>query len=164
MEETIDRTELLLRLERAYNRFRDAIAPLTETELQTAGAAGKWSIQDLVAHFIVHEQAALCELKHARRGERYQPAEQDTDRTNDLAVEEWAGYSSGYVLQAWEKSFRQVVAAVQGLHETDFDPAGALVQALGDTIDGAFGNNTYGHYAEHFPSVEAWIHQQKASR
>ena len=39
----------------------------------------------------------------------------------------------------------------------EYDPNGPLCAIHGDTIDGALGNNTYGHYAEHLPEVQAWL-------
>jgi len=42
-----------------------------------------------------------------------------------------------------------------GLTESDFAPGSALEHALGDTVDGALANNTYEHYVEHLPGLEA---------
>jgi uncharacterized protein (TIGR03083 family) len=160
MESFVDRKELLSRLDFEYRRFRSNIAHLTPEQLQRPGAVGSWSIRDLIAHFIAHEQFALRELQHALRGERYQPDENETDVINARAVIERQGQSLDEVLRAWDESYRQIVAAVEALPDEAFDPSGSVVQLLEDTIDGALGNNTYQHYAEHLPSVMAWIQHQ----
>ena len=64
------------------------------------------------------------------------------------------------LLQAWEASHQQVITAVRALSDADYDLNGPVAQVLEDTIDGALGNNTYDHYAEHLPEIEAWIRGQ----
>jgi uncharacterized protein (TIGR03083 family) len=159
MDQFVDRAELLRRLDREYRRFHSAIAPLTPAQLQAHGVVGAWSIKDVIAHFIVHEQFALHELQHALRGERYRPQEPETATINARAVAERRSQSLDDVLQAWDESYHQVVAAVRSLTDAAFDPTGPVVQLLEDTIDGALGNNTYDHYAEHLPTIEAWVRQ-----
>jgi len=162
MEQFVDRAELLRRLERERRRFQAAIAPCTPAQLETPGVVGAWSIKDVVAHLIAHEQFALRELEYALRGERYMPDERETDAMNERAVDERRRQSAAEVLRAWDASVRQVDAAIRALPDAAFDPAGAVVQLLEDTIDGAFGNNTYEHYAEHLPAVEVWLRQKGA--
>jgi hypothetical protein len=36
--------------------------------------------------------------------------------------------------------------------------------ALGDTVDGALANNTYTHYAEHLPALEAFVVRCRQAR
>ena len=159
MDEFVDRAELLRRLDREYRRFHSAIAHLTPAQLQTPGVVGAWSIKDVIAHFIAHEQFALHELQHALRGQRYRPEEPEAATINDRAVAERRSQSLDDVLQAWDESHRQVVAAVCSLTDAAFDSTGPVVQLLEDSIDGALGNNTYDHYAEHLPAIEAWMQQ-----
>jgi uncharacterized protein (TIGR03083 family) len=158
-EPFVDQAELLRRLDQEYRRFHATIARLTPDQLHTPGVVGSWSIIDVIAHFIAHEQFALRELAHARQGEVYDPAENDTDTVNGRAVAEHRHRSVDEVLQAWDASYRQVVAAVRALSAADFDPAGPVAQVLDDSIDGALGNNTYDHYVEHLPAIEAWVRE-----
>jgi uncharacterized protein (TIGR03083 family) len=158
-EPFVDQAELLRRLDQEYRRFHAIIAPLTPDQLRIPGVVGAWAIIDVIAHFIAHEQFALRELAHARQGEVYDPAENDTDAVNEQAVAEQRHQSVDEVLQAWDASYRQVLAAVRALSDADFDPAGPVAQVLDDSIDGALGNNTYDHYVEHMPAIESWIGQ-----
>jgi ribosomal protein S18 acetylase RimI-like enzyme len=161
MEQFVDRDELLRRLDREYRRFQSAIAPLTPEQLEAAGVIDAWSIKDLVAHLIVHEQFALREVQYALRGERFVPETHDSTVVNTRAVAEWQHASAAEVLQAWDNSFQQIVAFVRALPDAAFDLDGAVVQLLEDTIDNAFNNNTYEHYAEHLPMVEAWVRRHR---
>ena len=157
MAEHVSKYELLQRLHKGCEQFRHLIAPLTHAELGTPGVLGAWSIKDIVAHFIAHEQFALGELAAARNGEAFEYPVEGTDAINAAATAQHSGTPAEQVLLRWEQSFRQVVALAEALAEADFAPDSAVVQRLGDTIDGALANNTYEHYAEHTPAVREWI-------
>lgn len=157
MDGDVDKQELLQRLQLGYVRFQQLIVHRTPDQLQVAGVIGSWSIKDLIAHFIAHEQFALREIAAARRGERYHTPFQDTDQMNAAVVEQYADTPIEHVLVAWETSFRQVVAEVEALTDAEFAIDGTVVGLLEDTIDGALGNNTYEHYAEHTPEVVSWL-------
>ncbi|KPV51370.1 hypothetical protein SE17_21570 [Kouleothrix aurantiaca] len=164
MTAAIGKRELLARLHAGYDAFQQLIAPLSEAQMSAPGVQGAWSLRDVVAHFVAHEQFALHELAAARRGERYQHPISGSDAMNAAAVAEHSATPAGEVLHAWEASFRAVVAAVTALREDDFADGSALTAALGDTIDGALANNTYEHYAEHTPALLAWLAQQTGTR
>lgn len=157
MDRDIGKQELLQRLQSGYARFQQLIAHLTPAQLQAPGVIGRWSIKDLIAHFIAHEQFALSEIAAAQRGEKYHSPFQDSDEINAAVVEQYADTPAEEVFAAWETSFRGVVAAVQALADAEFAADGAVARLLEDTIDGALANNTYEHYAEHTPAVAAWI-------
>jgi hypothetical protein len=151
---------LLQRLQASYAHFHQIITPLTSSQLETKGVIGSWSIKDTVAHFIAHEQFALRELAAAQGGETYDNPYEDVDTMNAVAVEQYTYASLDQVLLDWDISFQQIVTAVEALDETDFAADSPVVDCLNDTIDGALANNTYEHYAEHIPSIQAWIAHQ----
>ena len=157
MAEQVDKVELLRRLDAEHGRLQAVIASLTAEEMQQAGVVGDWSLKDLIGHLIPHQQFALQELEHALRGEPFAVASNSADTTNERAVIEGRQQSLTQVLAAWNQSYGEVISAVESLPDAAFDPAGPVVRALGDTIDGALANNTYAHYAEHLPEIEAWI-------
>ena len=118
---------------------------------------GRWSLRDLLAHFVAHEQRALAEIAAARRGERMAIDPNGTNEFNAGAVFAWAPLEAAEALAAWDRSYRRVVEIVEELTEADFASGSALEQVLGDTVDGALANNTYAHYAEHLPALEAFV-------
>ena len=121
------------------------------------GAVGNWSVKDVLAHLVAHEQRALQELQFALRGEQYQIDHGSNDAFNDQAVNDSRSFTFKDQFNNWKESYRQVVAAVEALSDADFDPSGKVVKSLDDTIDGALGNNTYEHYDAHADEIEAWL-------
>lgn len=157
MNRYVPKAELLRRLQREHARFEAMLARLTGEQMIEPNVVGNWSIKDVIAHFIAHEQFALEELQCALRGERPEVAHYAGDAFNARVVMASRFKSVDDVKSTWDRSYRQVVAAVTALSDADFDPASPVVQALGDSIDGALGNNSYDHYAEHQAEIEAWL-------
>lgn len=160
MDDFVGKVELLHRLYNGYKKFNTSIKGLSHEQMEIPGVNGKWSIKDVISHFIAHEQFALSELRFALIGKQYYPEETNINRFNELAVAERRQHSVEQVLQSWDDSFREVIAIVKELPDTAFDPLGDFTGILGDTVDGALGNNTYGHYEEHLLTISPWIQKQ----
>lgn len=157
MDGFVGKTELLRRLSAGHARVEAVLAKVTPTQQDQPNSMGAWSIKDLLAHFIAHEQRALQELAYAVRGETPVSAPGDNDQFNAQAVKAQRALPYTEVRAEWERSFQQVVAAVEALDEGAFAPTSRVCQLLDDTIDGALANNTYEHYDEHIPDIEAWL-------
>lgn len=154
----VSRAELLSRLARDHQLLEATLAALTPRQHSAPGVLGKWSVKDILAHLIAHEQQALDELRDARLGERIEIDHASLDLFNAEAVRASHARSYDEVHASWNASYREVVAAVETLPDEDFAPDSPIAQTLGDSIDGALGNNTYAHYAEHRAEIEHWLH------
>jgi hypothetical protein len=156
VDQHVTKTELLDRLERERGALAAELDKLTPGQLVKPGVVGAWSIKDLLAHIIAHEQRALQEVQCALRGEQLAVDHNAIDAFNDQAVTSSEVRPVEEVRSAWEASSCEVIDAVAVLPDVAFDPSGPVVAVLGDSIDGALGNNTYLHYAEHRQEVESW--------
>src|SRR6476661_8573732 len=134
--EFVDKGELLRRIQREQEAFLQVLEDVPDDALTTPNTIGQWSVKDLVAHFVAHEQRALRELNAARRGEKYSVPLDDNDAFNALAVESLQTHSLQDVLAAWVASTAQLQAAIEGLTDDDFDPESPVCGALEDSIDG----------------------------
>jgi hypothetical protein len=162
METQVGKEELLERLERERELFTAVLARIPPARLDARGALGDWSVKDIVAHLVAHEQRALEELRRALRGERLEIDHDANDAFNAGAVAALRGQPFEVVLAIWDASYEEVVETVVALPEETFAPASSVVTALDDSIDGALANNTYAHYAEHRPDLEAWLTRRNA--
>lgn len=154
--------DLIQRLEQSHLAFDALLARMTQDQLTGLPVVGRWIMRDVLAHFIAHEQHALHEIRLALSGQHVHPDYGDGDAFNEGAVSSRRGETLAEVREAWEVSRRQVVTLVESLADDDFDPFGPVVEALSDTIDGALGNNTYEHYAEHARQIEEALHAPAA--
>lgn len=154
--EHVDQAELLKRLNCEYEHLQTTLAQLTPDERVSPQVIGEWSVKDILAHLIAHEQRALEELWSAQMGKHFVIDHGATDRFNAEAVLTHQRESYEEVVAAWEDSFQAVIAMVESLSAEDFVPTSAVVKGLDDSIDGALGNNTYKHYAEHRCEIARW--------
>lgn len=159
----IGKDELLYRLDRSYEFF-DALlarALLYGADVEAPGVVGVWSLKDVLAHLIAHEQRALGELAAAKQGRRLIINHAEIDSFNAGAVAACRVMPFALVRDQWQRSFRRVVEAVTALTDADFDPRGDVVRLLDDSIDGALANNTYAHYDYHGAQIAAWLATQE---
>lgn len=150
----LTRDEMLERLDASKAAFDAAMAGKTDKVLSTIPVAGNWTVKDILAHFIAHEQLALNELRAARRGERFDFKWASMDEFNAEAVDSRRAASLSGLRLTWNASCEEVADTIKALTDEDLDPDGPLVTALGTTIDGALAKNTWDHYAEHVPDIE----------
>lgn len=153
----IDKNELARRITDAYAQLAGLIDQLSPEQMERPHAIGALSIKELLGHLIAHEQRAMEELRSARQGRQMPTDHAANDAFNAGAVAAATPIDARSIRAAWERSVQQVLDTIQALPDADFLPNSALTQILEDSIDGALGNNTYEHYIEHRPEVEAWL-------
>ena len=167
----VDKTELLRRIERSFQAFDWLLTRVassddpenqgvTEVDDEVPSENGGWSVKDVVAHLIAHEQRTIAELRYAKRGEHLRIKHEENDSLNDGAVYACRPMTFEFVRKQWRRSHQLVVEAIQALDEADFDPQSEVVRMLEDSIDGAVANNTYEHYDYHGAQIEAWLDNQ----
>lgn len=156
MSEVVTGDTIVRRMHRERDAFEAIIDRMTPDQVANLPVVGFWTMRDVIAHLIAHEQRALDELRSALRGETLaiDHSTAATDAFNAAAAEGRQHQSLDEVHAAWTASFDDVVAAVSALPTPSFDPDGPVCTALGDTIDGALANNTYGHYAGHGTDIQ----------
>ncbi len=157
MDRTVTKPDLLDRLRDEYTRFQGCLVQLTAEQMSTPSTIRNWSVKDLVAHLIAHEQRALQEIHAALKGEEFAIDHAANDSFNAGAVAVSRPCTIEVVLQAWHQSFNEVVATVEALPDAYFYMSHPITEVLDDTIDGALANNTYAHYREHLPDIERVI-------
>lgn len=162
MDHLITKSVILDRLHDEYAHFHACLGQLTPEQLDVPATIRDWSVKDLMAHLIAHEQRALTELRLALRGERLLIDHDAGDTFNAGAVAATRPYPVEAVFLAWQRSFESVVAEVMALPDEYCDATHPITTVLDDTIDGAVANNTYAHYREHIPDIELAIQYFRA--
>jgi hypothetical protein len=108
----VDKPELLRRLREGYTRFHLILERLSPEQKIARDVIGVWSVKDLLAHFIAHEQRALDELHHALRGEPYHFDHDCNDTFNEGVVMAYRMEAFAIVYAAWSRSVESVIAQV----------------------------------------------------
>jgi hypothetical protein len=80
--EPIGKRELLSRIRKARDTVASLLTAIPPTALLQSDAIDRWSVRDLLAHFVAHEQRALAEIAAGRRGERLESDPTGIDHFN----------------------------------------------------------------------------------
>lgn len=164
MEETavLGKVEILSRLEHAYTRLDTTLAPLSWAKMVEPGVTGYWSVKDIVAHLIYWNRHPVTELETALNGDSVAAnGHKDIDRINAEAVLAYRNCSIEETLTAFQESYQAVHEIIATLPDSAFEPDADITIRLGDTIEGAFANNTYDHYVLHEAQIHDWANRMK---
>ena len=167
MADPTNKTELLETMQSSYAAFEALLAPLSEAQLTVPDVHGEWSIKDVLVHLATWQGRAAEILEAAQRNEQPQlnppiKTDEEMDHFNDAVFAAKRSYPLLDARQDFRASYQRLQAVVEVLSEDAlFDPqhfAWTKEQPLWRTVEG----DTFGHYEEHAPMIEAWLARQKA--
>ncbi|HEU0002341.1 MAG TPA: DinB family protein [Ktedonobacteraceae bacterium] len=145
-KDTREPQEILTHIISSRVALTSAIFGLSEEQLIAPGAAGKWSVKDLMAHIGHWEQVGLEELQIHLRGERSGKNYRDAVALND----EWeAG------LQAL--SLQESITMFEAPHYQLFGLLAALpAERWNGYVRAWVQGATWHHFEEHAEQIRAW--------
>lgn len=157
----MDKQTFLDKLQSARSQWDDLLALIAHEWMTLPGVAGDWSIKDIIAHISWHELQMLGVLHaHALAGSDLWNL--PLDQRNAAIYEQNRGRDLADVLVESEQTFPQLIAAIAQLSDADLnDPARFPGMPSAWQPWDLIAGNTYGHYEEHTPDVQAWLAQQK---
>ena len=147
----MDRTQLLKRLERAWQDLRDSYDGLSEAELVAPGAMDAWSVKDIIAHVTWWEQEALTHLPLILKGgrpPRYSVRYGGIDAFNALKYAQVKDLPLAVVLQQREETHRRLIAYLADVPEDQIAVETRFRRRL--RLD------TYSHYPKHAEAIRKW--------
>lgn len=150
----MNKAELLatIRAERAH--WDDRLADIDERRMTEPGAAGQWSLKDVVAHIAAWERYMARRLEPVLRGETDIPPEStlDTDEDNARIYAAHRDEPLADVLAGARQAHQNLLGLVAALPESAL--AGTHWFATsGDPLWESIAGNTYEHYREHMPAA-----------
>lgn len=147
----MDRSQLLKRIDKAWQALMASYAGLTDEELLEPGVTGEWSIKDTIAHVTWWEEEALTHLPtilDGGRPPRYSVTYGGIDAFNALMAERKRELSLSEVLQERDETHRRLIAYLQTVPEDQIAQETRFRRRL--RFD------TYGHYQLHAEAIRQW--------
>jgi len=150
----MDKQQLLKRLDRAWEEFRDSYAGLPDSQLTKPGIAADWSVKDILGHVTTWEQEALNALPLILQGDklpRYSTTYGGINAFNALMTEQKKNLPLSEVLRQLELTHRRLIEFIQTVPEEQFIRETRFRRRL--RLD------TYSHYPEHTRMIREWREQ-----
>ncbi|EFH84799.1 ClbS/DfsB family four-helix bundle protein [Ktedonobacter racemifer] len=166
MSPPTNKAELLEMMECGYTAFEAFLAPLSEAQLTESGVSGDWSLKDILVHLATWQGRAAQILEAAQRNEQPQltpsiKTDEEVDQFNHATFAANRSRPPVEVKQDFHASYQQILAATEALSEEDlFDP-GHFAWMKGNALWTVAKGDTFGHYDEHKPTIEAWLARQR---
>jgi len=153
----IDRSQLLKRLDKAWEALKTSYAGLSEGELLEPGVTGFWSVRDIIAHVTWWEEEALTHLPLILAGGkpgRYSVKFGGIDAFNAQMTEQKRSLSLSEVLWQRDDTHRRLLDFIQSTPEDQFIRETRFRRRL--RLD------TYSHYPKHAEAIWKWREQRSA--
>lgn len=165
MSEPTNKAQLLDLVRSGYAAFEDLLAPLSEAQLTTPGVNGDWSIKDVLVHLATWQQRADIRVQAALRNTApdQEPITNDEEmnRFNDETFAQNRQRPLAEVQNDFRTSYQQLLADAEALSENDLFDSDRFPWMKGTAIWQLLEGDTYGHYDEHKPPIEAWLSSTK---
>ena len=145
------RTQLLRRLDIAWQALKQSYAGLADAQLLEPGVTGDWSVKDIIAHVTWWEEEALTHLPLVLAGgqpPRYSVMHGGIDAFNAKMTAQRSGLSLAAVLRQRDDVHRRLVALIEGAPQSQLTRETRFRRRL--RLD------TYGHYPKHAQAISRW--------
>jgi hypothetical protein len=161
MADPTNKSELLDQIRQGRTTWEALLAQVEPERLTEPGVEGDWSLKDVIAHIAFWEGRAVKRLQAVARGKAPTPhpiiKNLDTDDANAWIYNQNENRPLAEVQAEEQALYEQLLAALEPISDADlFTPsrfAWLDGNALWETIPG----NSYGHYEEHIPPLQAWL-------
>jgi hypothetical protein len=163
----MNKAELLELLQTKRAEYDAALAEVPPDQMTQPGAAGEWSIKDIIAHLTYHERWYADRLHEQLRGEVYVSTELDYmpfDERNHLIYLQQKDRPLAEILAESKVAFSKLIEGVKA------HPESFLVEP--QQLEGApqpiviwqmLRGDVYEHYGQHIPSIKNWAAKVKAN-
>lgn len=145
------RSQLINRVDSAWEVFRSSYAGLSDAEMTEPGVTGDWSVKDIIAHVTWWEEEALTHLPTILAGEkppRYSVKYGGINAFNAQMTEQKKELPLAEVLRWHEDTHRRLLDFVETVPEEHIVRETPFRRRL--RLD------TYSHYREHTVAIEKW--------
>jgi len=150
----MDKPTFLEKLRTSRARWEAALARLDQSQMETPGKAGPWSVKDIIAHLIWFERE-MVGLLNARALVGSALWNLPQDERNAAIYAENRQRPLYQVLAEAPKVYRQMLAGVEGLSDEELNDPKRFINMPEDWVPWEIlAQNSYEHYDAHLPDIE----------
>ena len=144
-------------LARKRAELEAALAAVPGKRMTVQGAAGLWSVKDIVAHITFNERRLIERMNEIQRGAVYTLTELDTmdaNQRNYIEYQQFRDMPLAQVQAESRQTYQDLLAALQSFDEAAlFAPRQFVGAPQPVTLHELLRSQVIDHYGEHLPSI-----------
>jgi uncharacterized protein (TIGR03083 family) len=149
--------ELLEAIQKGRAELEAALDGLTPGQMTAPGASGEWSVKDILGHITMWESRLVTTLYAIERGATpkmfHTPAE--VDQANAESYAEQRDRPLERTLSDFHAAHAQLLKRLERVKEGDLTDPKRFRWMEGEPLERLVASDTFAHYAEHRPAIEA---------
>lgn len=147
---------LIDRIVASRGEFEAALVRIPEEQMQTPILHDGWSVKDMLGHLAFWEERLVAGFNKLRAGQT-PDAITNMDATNAQALADFRELTRDEVRHREHEAYQQILAMLKdATHQELFEP-GYFAGANGSAFAAWIPGDTWEHYAEHLPELQAWL-------
>ncbi len=153
----MNRAELLEKIDSARAELNALLAQIPEESMLAPALPNGWTVKDLLAHLEAWALRAEYLYYTLAAGKPVEDEIHDADVFNAIVYKANLERTLAYIRPAEEEAFRRLRAVAETAPEEHLFEPGCFAWTQGRAFMDWIAWNTYDHYAEHLPDLQAWV-------
>ncbi|MFL5695456.1 MAG: DinB family protein [Ktedonobacteraceae bacterium] len=156
----MDKTVFISTLKKAREEWEALLAQVGEEQMLQPGAAGKWSVKDVIAHVTWGEREVAPVMRaHVLAGSELWNL--SDDERNEIVYQQNRDRSLHEIMNEEQQAYADLLAAAQTLSDEDLNDSHRYKQMPEEWVPWQlYAGNTFKHYQDHMPSIREWLAQR----
>jgi len=153
----MNKSQLLESIQKEREAFEVSFADLTPEQMTMPGVMGEWSVKDILGHIALWESHLVTLLYSIERGVAPRlHRSSEVDKINAQSFAEQRERPLDRVLADFHAVHVQLLKRLDTTHERDLTDPKRFRWMEGEPLEKLMTSDTFKHYAEHRPAIEAW--------
>jgi len=152
----MNRKELIDKILASRAQLEEALGQISNERMLMVLLHGEWSVKDLIGHLGFWESRVAALFPLLKVGKTPEPFK-DIDALNSQAIDEMRTLSLSDVRRLEKSAYQKILAVIKEASDPElFDPD-HFAWTEGRCFEEIISDNTWGHYEEHLPELQAWL-------
>lgn len=156
----MDKAMFISTLKKARQEWEALLAQVGEEQMLQPGAAGKWSVKDVIAHVTWGEREIAPVMRtHVLAGSELWNL--SDDERNEIVYQQNQDRSLHEIMNEERQAYADLLASAQTLSDEDLNDSHRYKQMPEEWVPWQlYAGNTFKHYQDHMPSIREWLAQR----
>jgi hypothetical protein len=159
----MDKNTFINTLKQSRAEWEALLAQVDEEWMLQPGAAGKWSVKDVIAHVTWYEREMIPLMRmHTLAGSELW--ELSNEERNEIVYQQNRDRPLQEILHEGQQAYAALLEAAQALSDADLNDPHRFKQMPEDWVPWQiFAGNSFEHYQDHVASLRQWLAQRQES-